>query len=54
VERQQVRLLGDLVDQLEDRAYPLTPLAERHAASGDRLDACLHLGGCSRTITAAV
>ena len=43
VQRQQVRLLGDLVDQLEDLADLLRPLAERQRPLGNRLDLLLHV-----------
>ena len=43
VQRQQVRLLGDLVDQLEDLPDLLAPLTERERALGDRLHLLLHV-----------
>ena len=43
VERKQVRLLGDVVDQLEHLADLLAALAERQRALGDRLHLLLHV-----------
>ena len=43
VEGEQVGLPGDVVDQLEDLADPLGPLAERQRAVGDGLDLFLHV-----------
>ena len=43
VQREQVRLLCDLVDQLEDLADLLRALAQRERPLGDRLDLLLHV-----------
>jgi hypothetical protein len=43
VQREQVRLRRDLLDQLEDLADLLRPLAEGQRPLGDRLDLFLHV-----------
>ena len=43
IQREQVRLLGNLVDQLENLADLLRPLAKRERPGRDRLDLLLHV-----------
>ena len=43
IQRQQIRLLGDLVDQLEDLADLLRALTQRQRALRDRVDLLLHV-----------